>query len=111
MIIVRCSAGRYGDTRALQLADDILVERLHGELVQAMGIQDQPTERLVTRWERAIPQYETGHQVRVVEIESALASWPGMILAGAPYHGVGIASCIQSGAMAAARMRTHLATL
>ena len=58
-----------------------------------------------------MPQYETGHQARVVEIESALASWPGIILAGAPYHGVGIASCIQSGAVAAARMRTHLATL
>jgi protoporphyrinogen/coproporphyrinogen III oxidase len=111
MIIVRCSAARYGDTRALQLADDVLVERLHSELVQAMGIQGQPTERLITRWEQAIPQYEIGHQARVAEIESALARWPGIILAGAPYHGVGIASCIQSGAVAAARMRTQLATL
>lgn len=109
LIIVRCSAGRNGDTRAFQLADDILVEQLHGELVQAMGIQGQPAERVITRWERAIPQYETGHQARVDEIESVLARWPGLTLAGAPYHGVGIAACVRSGAAAAARMRTHLA--
>ena len=111
LLIVRCSAGRYGDTRAFQLADDVLVERLHGELAQAMGIHGQPTVRLIMRWERAIPQYEPGHHARVAEIESALASWPGMILAGAAYHGVGIASCIQDGIMAAARMRTYLASL
>ena len=109
MIIVRCSAGRDGDTRALCLDDDILVERLHGELVQAMGIQGQPVAGMITRWERAIPQYETGHRARVDQIESELARWPALILAGAPYHGVGIAACVPSGAAAAARIRTHLA--
>jgi oxygen-dependent protoporphyrinogen oxidase len=111
VIIVRCSAGRDGDTRAFHLANDVLVERLHSELVQAMRLQGHPTERVITRWERAIPQYETGHQARVDEIESALASWPGIILAGAPYHGVGIASCIRSGTVAATRMHAHLAAL
>lgn len=53
--------------------------------------------------------YEVGHQARVAEIESALASWPGIILAGAPYHGVGIASCIQDSELVASLLRTHLA--
>lgn len=110
-IIVRCSAGRWGDERALQLDDETLVNHLHGELAQALGIRERPQEWLVTRWKRAIPQYEVGHQARVAEIEAALAPRPGLILAGSSYHGVGISSCIQDGAQAAQRARTYLATL
>lgn len=110
-IIVRCSAGRWGDERALQLDDESLVDHLHGELARALGIREYPLERLVTRWERAIPQYEAGHQARVAEIETALARWPGLVLAGASYHGVGISSCIQDGARAAHHARAYLATM
>ena len=108
-IILRCSAGRWGDDRAFQLDDEALIEQIHGELVQSMGIRSHPNEWLITRWERAIPQYEVGHQALVTEIESVLANWPGIILAGAPYHGVGIASCIQDSKLAASLLQTHLA--
>ena len=104
-IIVRCSAGRWGDERALHLDDDALVEQIHRELIQAMGVQERPCERMVTRWPQAIPQYETGYQARVAEIETALTLWPSLVLAGASYHGVGIASCIQDGTRAAASLR------
>lgn len=110
-MIVRCSAGRWGDEYALHLTDDALVNQLHSELVQALGIQRRPREWLVTRWEQAIPQYQTGHQARVAAIESALAPWPGLILAGASYRGVGISACIQDGIFAAGRARRHLADL
>lgn len=110
-IIVRCSAGRFGDERALQFDDESLVDHLHSELACALGIRERPQERLVTRWERALPQYETGHQARVTEIETALARWPGLVLAGASYHGVGISSCIQDGVQAAQRAQTYLATM
>jgi len=104
-IIIRCSAGRWGDERALHLDDDALVEQIHRELIQAMGVRERPRERMVTRWLQAIPQYEAGHQAHVAEIETALTAWPGLVLAGASYHGVGIASCIQDGIRAAASMR------
>lgn len=109
MTIVRCSSGRYGDTRALDISDDLLVERLHNELVAALGIQQRPVEHLITRWEQALPQYEPGHRERVAEIESTLANWPGLFLAGAPYHGMGIAACVDSATTAATRMQAHLA--
>lgn len=105
-IIVRCSTGRWGDERALYLDEETLVEQIHRELVQAMGVQECPYERMVTRWPQAIPQYEVGHQARVTEIETALAPWPNLVLAGASYHGVGIASCIQDGVRAAASLQT-----
>ena len=104
-IIVRCSAGRWGDERALLLDDDALVEQIHRELIQMLGVQERPCKRMVTRWPQAIPQYETGHQARVAEIETALTLWPGLVLAGASYHGVGMASCIQDGTRAAVSLQ------
>ncbi len=105
MTIVRCSTGRWGDERALHLDDDALVEQIQHELTQALGVQERPRERIVTRWPQAIPQYETGHQARVAEIEAALTSWPGLVLTGASYHGVGLSSCVQDSARAVASLR------
>jgi oxygen-dependent protoporphyrinogen oxidase len=106
--IMRCSAGRWGDDQALHLSDDELVQRLHEELVAAMGLKAAPFESLVTRWEQAIPQYGSGHQDHIANIESVLTNWPGIVLTGAAYHGVGIASCIQDSVRAATQIRTHL---
>lgn len=108
-IIMRCSVGRYRDERVQHLDDGTLVNHLHSELVQALGLQERPHKWLVTRWEQAIPQYATGHQARVAEIEASLAHWPGLVLAGASYHGVGISSCIQDGIRAAAQVQSSLA--
>jgi oxygen-dependent protoporphyrinogen oxidase len=107
-VILRCSAGRWGDDRALHLADDELVQRLHSELVIAMGLKAAPYESLVTRWQEAIPQYGSGHQDHIASIESLQTNRPGIVLTGAAYHGVGIASCIQDSVRAATQIRAHL---
>ncbi|MFP5319212.1 MAG: protoporphyrinogen oxidase [Acidimicrobiia bacterium] len=101
LVLLRPSAGRMGDTRALELDDDALVDRLHAELVDAMGLRERPVRWLVTRWPDAFPQYDVGHQARVARIEAALP--PGVVLAGAPYRGVGIAACIRDAELAAAK--------
>jgi oxygen-dependent protoporphyrinogen oxidase len=102
-VLLRASAGRIGDDRAMALDDDALVERVHRELVEAMGLQVRPVGSLVTRWPRALPQYDVGHRARVGRIEAALAAAaPHVRLAGAAYHGVGIAACIRQAAEVAA---------
>ena len=102
--LVRASAGRFGDDRALHLDDGALVERVHGELVDAMGLKHDPIESRVDRWHDAFPQYEVGHADRVVRIEAALHELPGVVVAGAAYRGIGLASCVQQGAQAAAEV-------
>jgi oxygen-dependent protoporphyrinogen oxidase len=100
--IVRVSSGRAGDTRALELDDDRLVARLHGELVEAVGARALPTDARVHRWVDAFPQFEVGHLERVGRIETALAAEaPGVLVAGAPYRGVGIPTCIAGAEVAA----------
>jgi protoporphyrinogen oxidase len=93
--LFRVSAGRAGDERALGLADSELVEVLHRELAEALGLSAPPDEWRVHRWIDAFPQYAVGHPARVARIEAALADQaPGVVVAGSPYRGVGLATCI-----------------
>ena len=102
-VLVRLSAGRAGDDRALALDDAVLVERLAGELAAALAVGPiEPRASRVTRWPGAFPQYAPGHLGRVEAIESELRrAVPGAALAGAAYRGSGIPACIASGRRAA----------
>lgn len=103
-VVLRVSAGRWGDERAMALDDGELVDRLHGELAQALSLEDGPSASRVTRWPGAFPQYRPGHLARVRRIEEALRrDCPRVQLAGAAFRGVGIPACIAQGRAAARR--------
>lgn len=104
-VYVRASAGRADDTRAWQLDDDTLVDHLHADLAEATGLDVEPSDARVHRWAATMPQLEVGHADRLAAVEHALAQdLPNVALAGAPYHGPGIAACLRSGASAAAAL-------
>ncbi|MFN2503916.1 MAG: protoporphyrinogen oxidase [Acidimicrobiales bacterium] len=104
-VLLRASAGRAGDDRALHMDDDALVARLHAELTEALGLRAAPEESMVVRWPQAFPQYEVGHAARVARIEQAVARVsPRLVLTGAAYHGLGIAACVQQAERAATRI-------
>lgn len=100
-VVIRASAGRFGDDRPERLDDAALARRLHGELARALGITGEPLAWRVDRWPRSFPQFAPGHLERVERAESLLP--PHVVLAGAAYRGVGIASCIKQGRDAAER--------
>ncbi|MDQ1396996.1 MAG: protoporphyrinogen/coproporphyrinogen oxidase [Acidimicrobiaceae bacterium] len=101
-VVLRVSAGRDGDERALQMDDDDLVTALHCELVEALGLRRRPELTRVSRWPDGFAQYRPGHLERVARIEKALAGdMPGVVVAGAAYRGVGIPACIASARQAA----------
>ena len=96
MVLLRASAGRDRDPRAMELDDTEVVRRVHDELAEALGLQQPPVASLVSRWPRGFPQYDVGHQGRIDDIEAALATdAPGVLVAGASYRGLGIAACIE----------------
>ncbi len=105
MVMLRASAGRDGDERAMDMDDDEVVRRVHDELAEAMGVQGRPKDSFVTRWPNGFPQYDVGHRARVTSIEAALdADAPGVVVAGAAYRGLGIAACIEQARQAAATL-------
>ena len=104
-VVLRVSAGRWGDERALALGDEELVGRLHAELVGALGLTAGPEEAHVARWPAALPQYRVGHLERVERIEASLARHlPTVVVAGAALRGIGVAACIAQGRRAARRV-------
>ena len=98
--LLRVYAGRFGGRDVTRMDETDLVALARQE-VRLLGIEVEPHLAWIHRWPLAMPQYVLGHPERVAEIESALPLHPGLALAGAAYHGVGIPDCISSGEQAA----------
>ncbi len=111
-VLIRASAGRDGDTRFTELDDTALVEALHRDLADMIGVGARPVDARVTRWTNGFPQYDSGHGARVERIDSALAaSAPGLTLAGASYRGIGVPACVRDAQRAASATVAALASL
>jgi oxygen-dependent protoporphyrinogen oxidase len=80
----------------------VLITEAIREIHRIMQPVAEPVSSAVTRWRRALPQYEVGHLDRIARIEAATAGLP-MIFAGTSYRGVGIPDCVRQG-QAAARL-------
>jgi oxygen-dependent protoporphyrinogen oxidase len=108
-VLLRASAGRYGDERIADIDDDELVDAVRDDLATTMGLDATPTAVRVKRWSDSFPQYLPGHLDRVTQVEDALAGdAPGVLVAGAAQRGVGIPACIRQGREAATAALAHL---
>jgi protoporphyrinogen/coproporphyrinogen III oxidase len=88
--------GGATDPEAVRLSDEALIETVHRDLNQALGITGAPRRLPITRYERAIPQYNLGHAARVTAIDSLLKHHRGLRLAGNYLHGVSLGDCIKN---------------
>jgi oxygen-dependent protoporphyrinogen oxidase len=93
------------DGPALAGSDQALVALARADIERALGARGEPSLARVARWSGAMPRYTVGHLDRVAAIERALAAAaPTVLLAGAPYRGVGIPDCVSQGRAAAERV-------
>jgi oxygen-dependent protoporphyrinogen oxidase len=107
-VVVRVSAGRYGDDRVTELDDEALVRALLDEVATTTQIEGEPADAMVRRWPQSFPQYEPGHLDRVAETERSLsAALPHVVLAGAALRGIGVPACIRQGRDAAREVLTR----
>jgi len=93
LLTVFIGGARRPDTA--RLPDAELVAAAHTELQAILGITSGPAVVGITRWERAIPQYNLGHRDRVRRIEALLNETPGLHLAGNYLHGVSTGDVIK----------------
>ena len=107
-LLVRCYVGGVGKEAILQSDDDELIARVRAELSTLCRITAEPSYVEVNRWWKAMPQYTLGHLSRLVQIDAALSRYPGLVLTGAGYRGVGIPDCIRDGAVAAGKVMGYL---
>ncbi len=103
-LLARCYVGGVGREDILRLDDDALTIKVRTELAAVCGIHAEPSYTEVNRWWKAMPQYTIGHLDRLAQLDAAVSRYPGLVLTGAGYRGVGIPDCIRDGVVAAKRI-------
>jgi oxygen-dependent protoporphyrinogen oxidase len=103
-MLVRGSVGRFGEADVLQREDADLVAAVRADLAELTGVDATPLDSVVTRWGGGLPQYGVGHLDLVATIERAVADVPGLAVAGAALHGVGLPACVASAERAAGHL-------
>ncbi len=107
-VLVRGSVGRAGEESVLRRNDAELLDAVIGDLTDLTGVRARPVDTVVVRWGGGLPQYGVGHRDKVAGIERAVAATPGLAVAGAALHGVGVPACLSTGEAAAADVTGHL---
>ena len=105
-VVARCFAGGPDKAALLAQSDESLLDAVTAELQEIAGFRAQPRFRRIFRWPHAMALYPVGHGARIAELESRVASIPGLYLAGNAYQGIGIPDCIRMGKAAAAKILT-----
>lgn len=90
-----------GDPRQLETV-------VRDELEEILGITASPLFMKCHSWVDGLHQYTLGHLERVSQAEAALSGLPGLAVAGAGFHGIGLNECIASGEAAARQVLTWL---
>ena len=109
-VLLRAFVGGALQQEQLARSDIGIQQAVVHDLRQLLGLTGEPLAISVTRHLEAMPQYHVGHLDRVAHITSRLAHYPGLVLAGNAYHGVGIPDCIHSAEMAVQTLLEYLST-
>ena len=80
---------------AAHFHDEKLIAKIHAELQKILAIHDEPQVVSITRWGRAIPQYNLGHDARVARVEELANKITGLHIIGNYLHGVSVGDCIK----------------
>lgn len=95
-VLLQVVAGGACDSVTPLLPDEELLKVVREELKDIMGITASPVLTKIFKYEKAIPQYNVGHQKRLDELNAVLEHFPGLYLTGNAYLGVGLNDCIEN---------------
>ena len=76
-------------------SEETIAATVRKEIASVLGIAGVPVAEHVSRWDRALPQYNLGHQRIVTALEDLCANTPGVFLTGNYLSGPAIGSCIE----------------
>lgn len=92
----------------LALRDDReLGDIVLAELRQPMRIKGSPQYTKITRWERAIPQYELGHLEKLKMLEEFESKFDGLHFCGNFRGGISVGDCMTNAQKLVDRVRIH----
>jgi len=97
-VLLRTMVGGARTPQLAELSDELLIDRVLGDLKDIMGISADPEFVSIYRHRKAIPQYLVGHAERLVAIGEELRKFPGLVLTGNAFRGVSLNDCVLNAA-------------
>ena len=86
--------GGMTDPEIVSRGPDEIAAIAHSELSTVLGISGAPVVQRVSRWQRALPQYNIGHRELTAALQDLCAATPGVFLAGNYFPGPSIGACV-----------------
>lgn len=103
-VLLRTMFGGATRPGSVNLNTEEVRQCVQDDLRRTMDIQNEPDFVKIIRHTAAIPQYVSGHGARVRAIEEHAQAYPGLILAGNAFYGVGLNDCVAAASRAAKRV-------
>jgi protoporphyrinogen/coproporphyrinogen III oxidase len=104
-VLLRCYVGRADDQEIVHESDEAILSKVLEDLKKIMGVDTKPEKYYVSRMIDSMPQYEVGHEEYVKQLRGTFEKeLPDVLLAGAPYDGVGLPDCVDSARKAVERL-------
>lgn len=107
-VLVRAFVGGSLQPELFKDDDHTMGTNVREELADLLGVRARPLLCRIWRYPNSMPQYRVGHEKSVQQIETQLATFPTLGLAGSAYHGVGISDCVRTGEEAAEKIANQL---
>jgi protoporphyrinogen/coproporphyrinogen III oxidase len=80
------------------LSEAELLQVVQVDLKKSLGIKETQMVSVVTNWTDCMPNYLITHPETVKKLTTRMEkNYPGILIAGASYYGVGIPDCIENG--------------
>jgi len=95
--LITAFIGGRQDPEAMNMTNAELVRQVTRDLGDLLGIEGEPVWQRVSRWPRAIPQYELGHLARIERLDQALDRYPQLSLVGNWRGGIAVGDCLGNG--------------
>ena len=96
MAALNAFAGGARQPELINLSDEHIIQLTLDELKSIMQLSGKPVYLSLTRWQKAIPQYEIGYRHKMVALAQFEESQPGIILTGNYRGGISIGDCIKN---------------
>jgi len=93
-LLLRSMIGGACSPQYVSMDDGALLARVRADLKDVLGITTEPEFVRIFRHPQAIPQYTVGHGARLAALEKGRQAYPGLVLTGNAYHGVGLNDCV-----------------
>lgn len=95
-ILLRCMVGGAKTPELAMKDEGEILKTAASEVRDIVGIKTDPDFHRVFKHEKAIPQYEVGHSLKLERLEELLGGFPGLYLTGNSLNGVAMNDCIEN---------------